>query len=655
MKIKNCLLLSLGLLSIGLVSCGPKESDNPVKETNKWSVSSPDNKVNIEVSLNNDGEIHYSVKKNNTAIVEDSKLGIDSDVANLHSGLTFVEKKECTLNFDYEAISGKESLVKSSSNELRLTFREYYYYIDVVFRAYSDGYAFRYEIYKNDDSNEEIIILDELTEFNLPDKSATYAMPYVSSTSNGDTFSYEDYYNYRRSDRLQDLKISMPFLYEAGNDMYSLITESELIGSNYIGSFLESDENGTLKTIPAPAGGSDTTYNVPLPFKSPWRIGISGSLKEIVESNLVEEVYGDVEYWKPDNYDELTKEEQEIYNYDWVTPGVSAWNWLVYNGVREQNDWDLQYEYVDLASEMGWKRTILDGGWDTALNPSTLTEFVNYANSKGVKVMVWCHALNKFDTYEKRVSQLDQYARFGIEGIKVDFFDGQEKTTNATFQMEDQETLELYESLYQLCAERKMVVNCHGSNKPTGERRIYPNVINREAIRGNEFKTINTSQTTLLPFIRGVVGPSDFTPVSKPLRSGITMGQQMALCILLESGSPSMADYSENYLNQPTTEFYKNLPASWDETLFIDGDLESHCVIARRKGNEWWMGGNTIYEMDININFDFLGEGKFKTYIYEDGEDASSVNVKETEITKESNIDIKMKENGGFAIRIVRE
>ena len=221
--------------------------------------------------------------------------------------------------------------------------------------------------------------------------------------------------------------------------------------------------------------------------------------------------------------------------------------------------------------------------------------------------------------------------------------------------MEDQETLELYESLYQLCAERKMVVNCHGSNKPTGERRIYPNVINREAIRGNEFKTINTSQTTLLPFIRGVVGPSDFTPVSKPLRSGITMGQQMALCILLESGSPSMADYSENYLNQPTTEFYKNLPASWDETLFISGDLESHCVIARRKGNEWWMGGNTIDEMDININFDFLDEGKFKAYIYEDGEDASSVNVKETEITKESNIDIKMKENGGFAIRIVRE
>lgn len=654
MKYKKLFVSTIFCLSLlSLVSCNNEENDNNNKE-NTWTLTSPNKEVSVSVNLNDNGEVHYNVTKNNEVVLNDSLLGFETDVATLNKGLSFIKRNDDHLEFSYHAISGKESEVYSNSNEMTLTFRERNYYLDVTFRAYEDGYAFRYKIY-NEKNNEEVVIIeDESTEFNLPSKVATYSMPYVSSTSNGDTFSYEDFYAYKRSDKLKDLKLSMPMLYNVKDDMYSLISEADIYGKNYIGSFLEDvNGEGILKTIPAPAGGKDTTYDVNLPFTSPWRVGITGTYKEIIESNLIEEVYGDVDYYKPDNFNELSKEEQEIYNYEWVDPDVSAWNWLVETSIggKGQNDLELQKQYVDLASEMGWGWTTLDGGWDTALSDTTnIKEFVKYANSKGVKVMVWCHALNQFDTKAKRISNLNLYQDIGIEGIKIDFFDGQQKTTNATFQMEDQQTLELYEDIYKLCAERKMVVNCHGSNKPTGERRIYPNVINREAIRGNEFITVNTSQTVMLPFIRGVVGPSDFTPVSKPLRSGITIGHQMALAVLLESGSPSMADYDFNYLDQPTSEFYKALSASWDETNFIDGDILSHCIISRRKGNDYFVGGNTIDEMNITLSLDFIKEGTYEAYVYTDTDDATIINKEIKNVTNTDSLSLLMKDNGGFAI-----
>lgn len=193
-----------------------------------------------------------------------------------------------------------------------------------------------------------------------------------------------------------------------------------------------------------------------------------------------------------------------------VCVGIYA---VLVQNIASQSDWELQKEYVDTAAEMGWPYVLLDGGWDST-NYEKITEFCTYAEEKGVKVLVWLDALSSFDGGSERTltRRLKRYAQCGVDGVKVDFFDGQTMQDLNEFQGEDTEMIKWYETVYQECAKLKLVVNCHGSNKPTGERRIYPNVICREGVRAYEmYGNLGTNEIINSLFIRGVIGPADFT------------------------------------------------------------------------------------------------------------------------------------------------
>ena len=306
---------------------------------------------------------------------------------------------------------------------------------------------------------------------------------------------------------------------------------------------------------------------------------------------------------------------------------------------------------------MGWEYTILDGGWNVDLKVDNFIDFVDYAHGKGVKVIVWCNALTDFGNGNAAVlrTKLDMWKSYGVDGIKIDFFDGQ-NAINPTHQGEDIETIKWYETIYQETAKRQMVVNVHGSNKPTGERRIYPNVINREAIRGNENVSVGSTSTINSLFIRAAVGPTDFTPVVTPLSSGITMGQQMALAVLFESGMPSMADYSNTYLNNPRIiDFYKAIPSARDETLYLDGELDGYYCAAVRAGDDWFVAGaNSIVENTVTVDFSFLGEGTFEVELFND-DGNGSVTRRKFEVTADNSETVTMIANGGFAMRIQKK
>lgn len=643
-----------------LGGCAGDVDTSKLENTANWVTSSPDGKIKTEVVMDYAGNLSYTVKRNNVTVIEKSALGID--IAEDDLRLLSVENvKTERVNGSYDNISGKNSKVDYDCNQTTITLKGWTFEYDLVMRSYDDGYAFRYNVRKCDGTSGVMIWNEEKTEFAIPEDSTIWAQPYAAINSNGNFFAYEESFQNLRTGELADTYLSMPMLYKVkGTQVYSLITESDLIGSGYYGTFLKESEDkegtGVLQTVPTPAGYLADDNKISYPFESPWRVGIVGDLKTVEESELVEKVYDDVQPWRPDDYDTLSAEEKKIYDYEWVDPGVAAWNWLIYLNIKDQNDYSLHRSYVNLAQEMGWKYVLVDGGWNDNLQINNFKEFVKEANGKGVEILVWCHSFNDFGLGNVVAlrQKLDLWKSWGVKGIKIDFFDGQ-STDNPKFYGEDTGTIDWYEKIYQECAKREMLVNCHGANKPTGERRRYPNVINREAIKGNEFKGVSATDAVNELFIRRVVGPSDFTPVVNPLSANMTMAHQMALAVLLEGGTPSMADFEKVYEDTLIKEFYKHVPALCDETLFLGGEPDKYYTGAVRSGDEWLVAGaNAIIPNTAKVSFSFLEEGvTYNAEIFTNHEtDYKKVEKRMAKITKDDIEFFDMVKNGGFVVRL---
>lgn len=665
------LLLPVLVTTLLLVSCKNSSESSTSEEPkgpiyvieDNWDVKSPDGALSVNVFTTTDGMLIYNVTKDGREVVRDSRLGLQTEQSDLQYLLNFESIKETTKTVSYESISGKKQNYETSYNESVLTFKEFDYYLDLYVRAYCDGFAFRYGIRAASAYAEDVLLWEEeATEFNLPYQASTYAMEYVPSGHKEGYYwySYEDFFRYRRSDRLGTGSFSMPFLYEAYDSTYVLLMESELIGSGYHGSFLRLNENNALQTVYPDAHGRNPDLTIEVAdFKTPWRLGIVGSLGTLIESNLVEDLYDEQTYYKPDNYDALSAEEQKTFDYEWVEPGITAWNWLYYVGTTPQDDFNLQRRYIDLASEMGWPWTIIDGGWQGGNTTQDIRDLTSYAASKGVKVAAWAHIYNDFPSRAQMKTKLRQWKSLGIDGVKVDFFDGQHANTVPAGQMEDKQTLQLYEDFYQVTAEYEMIVNAHGANKPTGERRIYPHVLNREAVRGNEFKSVNTEQTVFNAFIRAPIGPTDFTPTVKPFRDGITVTQQMALNIIYESGTPSMADHESRYREDDYNDFFKKLPAVWDDIHFIEGGIETHAVLARKHLEDWWVAGiSANTRQTVTLDFSFLDEENYTATIYQDFDSTtgpeSRVAISRKTVTKNSELTVNIAAKGGFVVILTK-
>lgn len=667
MKINKILGLFLTSALLPLTGCtnDNNSSTSFFSKDQSWEISSIDKSLKVQLHLKNN-KISYEVSKDSTQVVNESELCILTDKTSFDKGVRFVEITDTmTSSYEYHNISGSYSTVYTAFNEFVATFEDQNnMYLDITIRVYDDGYAFKQGIRAKDGKEGSINIKEEQTYFTLPNGTEAHSMEYNGKSQ---WFSYEEYFEVHSPKGLENKKNSMPFLYKTNDNVWSLITESELIGSNYIGMFLKGKKDNKLQTEPAFGAKMDvkTTY----PFETPWRLGVTGDLETITESTLVEDLYDDATYWRPDNYDSLSKEEQKIYDYEWVEPGVVAWDWLSNKSMYNQQNWAMHKRYIDLAVEMNWKYIIVDGGWQpwNLAQKAGFLDMMDYANDRNIKVIAWGHAMNQF-AGDKLINTLDQWKSWGIAGIKIDFFDGQGVSDSSdlliTGQGESQLTVDFYEKVYQECAKRQMVVNCHGANKPTGERRIYPHVLNREAIRGNEMISMNMRQLTSIPFIRGVTGPSDYTPTFMPMTDDTTVGAQIGLHVLYESGLPSMAGLEKEYLDtnqyfndtsvgpNELKDFMRNLPATWDELEYVSGTPRNDSVLARRNGDSWWVGGVTSKTQTFEVDLSFLGDGEYTAEIFFDGEAYNKLQYKNENVNKTSKISIPTSENGGFAIRI---
>lgn len=610
-----------------------------------WGVPSPDSEVQIAVKMTEDYGLVYEAAKNGKAFITDgSVLGLKTNTIDTTKDLTFISAEEEEIDETYETYSGKFSENRNHANQLRLTFKdstEQYFY-SVIVRAYDDGVAFSYEL-DTAEGNEKtsVSITDEMSTVNIPEGAVTW------SFENGG--SYEDEYHRKTMEELGGTP-AIPLLYQT-EDLYVLFNEANLIGSDFCGSRFKTSAGSSTFELDF-AREQSGAVTVQFPFTSPWRYAVAGDLGTITENTMAE------------NLSPAPDEEKYHYS-DWVEPGVASWTWLAEGETREgQENIDAIKRYIDMAAELGWKYFLWDDGWQTdpannVMNPHA-QEVIDYAAERGIGILVWVNE-DYIANDSDRETRFKMWSEMGIKGIKADFFDGEQQSEIAE-----------YEDIYKDLAKYKMVGIMHGCNKATGETRTYPHILSREAIRGDEFVNRQASvqeQLTILPYIRCASGPADYTPLvdlpnkytGEPIgNTDKTIGSQLTIPVLIEAGIPCMADKDTTYLREDLRGLFEDLPAAWDETRFISGEVGEYVTLARRSGDTWYIAGNTNDTARTeHIDFaEYVGEqDEYLAQIWYDGpddNDKTDIAVEKINVTAADSIDVKVARKGGFTIKLTK-
>ena len=646
MKNINFTLAISIFLSIILLSCNNNQEKS-------WNIDSPNDNIRLVVQKGTETDqngLYYSIflKENDAykVFIENSKLGIEREDSKFVDGLEFVKsEKSDNKKIEYSMVSGSRKSYKNSYNEVKLRFKnDDNKNIDIVFRAFNNGIAFRYEFQK--DNLENVQITNEYSSFNFGDGNF-WAHPYDTITKYSP--GYETYYK-------SSLKIgtnapenkngwAFPMLFKT-KDYWALVSESGLDGS-YGASHIHGDcTSGNYKIKFAEAKEARGFYSnissMELPGGTPWRfVTIGKKLSDILESHMVTDLA------KPN----------VLKDTDWIKPGKASWSW--WSESDSPKDYNKLLPFIDLAADMGWKYSLIDANWNRMKNGS-LEKLAKYAAQHNVGLLIWYNSGGKHNIVaeeprdlmynrEIRLKEFDRISKLGIKGIKVDFF-----------QSDKQEIIKHYIDILEDAAKYHLVVNFHGCTIPKGWRRTYPNLLSMEAIRGAENYIFDSnypksapSHITTIPFLRGVVGPTDYTPLTfsdSKYPHLTTYGFELALPVIIESG---IVHFPENYKvlrKQPefVIDYLKELPATWDETRYLAGYPGKDVILARKKGNTWFIAGinGENIEKSFTLDLSILNIEDSDIYIIEDN--ISRNLKKEKQPIINGKLTIKLMPFGGF-------
>jgi alpha-glucosidase len=309
---------------------------------------------------------------------------------------------------------------------------------------------------------------------------------------------------------------------------------------------------------------------------------------------------------------------------------------------------------VDAAARMGWEYYMADAGFaDRFGGEDSVRAATRYAAEKGIGILGWAHT-RELDTHDEAVETMRRYAGWGLKGAKIDFFDQNSLSSHPRdwADWEDtQRSLQMRDWIFRLGIEHRLLLEFHGPTIPTGERRRYPNLMTVEAVNGMERRAPNVTNDLSVPFIRNVMGPVSYT-VIKLNRSPGSHAYQLAMPIVYEAGLMIYAEHGDTLAAWPGREMIADLPSAWDETRFIDGMPGSHVVIARRKGEVWYVGGMTSAARTATVDLAFLPPGsQYEMLLFRDETHTTMRReTSRTDASKELSID--MREKGGFALRL---
>lgn len=621
-------------------------------------VKGPDGNLKVDISVKG-GKPMYSVSYKDKIVLEDSPLGFISDIGDFSTNVSYVGQKSSVINRTYVQNKIKQSVVNYNANELKVTFsnadkKQY----DVVFRVSNNDIAFRYEMPQYGETA-SIVIKSEATGFDFPEKTTTFICPQSDPMIGWKRTkpSYEEEYK-------ADAPISttsqygegytFPCLFHIG-DSWALISETG-VRSKYCASHISDATEDGLYTIAFPNEGElnglgSSTPGLALPGETPWRtITVGDNLKPIVETTV------------PFDVVEPLYEPSQEYKF-----GRSTWSWIVWQD--PSINYEDQIKFIDLASQMGYEFTLIDGGWETNIGRERMEELFGYAKSKNVGVFVWYNSNGYWNDAPQcakqcmsnsidRKREMKWLQECGVKGLKVDFF-GSDK----------QQMMGLYEDILSDANDHGLMIIFHGCTIPRGWERMYPNYVGSEAVLASEnlifnqhFDDNEAFNATLHPFIRNTIGSMEFggTILNKRLNKtndGGTIRRttdvfQIATAVLYQNPIQNFAITPNNLYDAPASmiEFMKEVPTTWDETKFIDGYPGKYCVLARRHNDKWYIVGvNALKEpLTLNLNLPMLLDGDECTYYYDNKKREPQ---KETlKIKKSSSVPVVLQPEGGVVI-----
>jgi alpha-glucosidase len=624
-----------------------------------YSLRSPD--ARIEVRIHTTDRIKYDVLYKDKLLLQDSQVSMDIEHKSLGINPRVLATKPRSWDQVLQpVVRQKFAKIRENYNELRFDMDGGY---AVVFRAYNEGVGYRFETSL---PQSQVHVFAEEGIFNFAGDHTVYYPQEESFFSHNE----RKYLPQQMSKIATTALATLPAVVDVGDGVKVAIAESDL--EEYPGLWLHGTSGNALAAVfpPYPLKEKlekDRDFKV---LESadyiavtkgtrtyPWRvIGVAEKDGDLLTNQLV---------W-------LLEKPSQVQDTSWIKPGKVAWDWWNANNVygvdfKSGINTETYKFYIDFAAKYGIPYIILDEGWYklgdvlSVVPEINMEELMAYAKQRNVGIILWVIWKTLDDQMEPA---LDQFARWGVKGIKVDFM-----------QRSDQLLINFYNKLSYETARRKMLVDFHGDQKPSVMTRTWPNLISTEGVRGLEWDKWSAEtdppHDVTLPFTRMFLGPMDFTPGAmlnaqkksfapihdRPMSQG-TRCHQLAMYVVYESPLQMLADSPSNYLREPQVmEFLGPVPTEWDETRVLDGKIAEYVVVARRNGRDWYVGAMTNWTpRELDIDLSFLPDGNYAMEAYQDGVNAdrygSDYRQVKSQISKTTKLKLTLAPGGGWAARI---
>ena len=653
---------------IGLIAFFLMSSMILIAQKNKnFEIKSPGGNINLNVE--GGSKLQWSVQSDGQQIVSPSSISLQLEGGEvLGENVKILSSKTEKIDNVITAVNYIKSSIQDQCNQLTINFKGDY---GIIFRVYNDGVAYRFFTKKKG----ELIVKNEEANFNFTADHRVF-VPYMWDYRDGKIFnsSFEALYREIKISKFaSDSLAFLPVLIDVGNNKKVVILEADL--EEYPGMYLNINQThmgfmGVYAPYPLEAklGGYGGINYIPVKRADyiakvegtrnfPWRIVvISNQDKELLNNDMVQRLASP----------------SRIADISWIQPGQVAWDWwndlnISHVDFKAGMNTPTYKYYIDFASANKIKYIIIDGGWSESLDLTkvktdlNLQEIIDYGKLKGVYVILWA-------SWYAVTQQLDKvfplYSKMGVKGFKIDFVDRDDQIAVAS----------LYE-IAKKAAEYHLLVDYHGVFKPTGLQKTYPNVIGFEGVKGLEnYKWAIEDQpryVVSIPYLRMMAGPMDYTPGamrnsnkanyrpinSNPMSQG-TRCQQLAMYVVFEAPLQMLSDNSTIYMKeQECTDFITSVPTTFDATVPLDGKVGEFVVLARRKGDTWFVGSMSNWNArDLTLDFSFLGDGEYQAVVFKDGinadRDATDYKKEMIKISKDSKLNIHLAPGGGWAARI---
>jgi len=616
-------------------------------DKDSWTISSPDGSISLNLGLE-EGRLFYTVAAHGNQVIDSSSLGMVRSDTDLSQGLSFIKESAIT-QFEEEAqlVTGKQLTLKATGNHQLLTFtNQQESKIQVELKVFDDGLAIRYVF--PDTLDQPVTLLQDQMSFVLPQHAKCWLQPYDTVTTY--TPAYERFYENGINTGITGSSGNgwcMPALFNTGNS-WLLISEAAKAG-DIAGCHLDNEAGSSVYSLRWPENGEamgmgESQPSAKLPWSTSWKTLAIGELNDIVKSDLVK----------------LVSDNAGNEDTSWIKPGRSSWSWL--SDHPSPQDYRKLKEFVDLAAEMGWEYSLVDANWDQ-MKRGSIVELIDYAATRGVGIFMWYNSggphnqvteapRNLISDPTRRQQEFQKLRKWGVKGIKVDFF-----------QSDKQLMMELYRDILEDAAAYQIMVNFHGCAIPRGWSRTYPNLMTMEAVRGAECYTFDSEYpgnapvlNTILPFTRNVIGSMDYTPVIFTNMENphiTTYGHEMALSVVFESGLLHFGDAVRGYqsLGDIEKEFLKQIPVTWDQVELLQGTPGKDVIIARKKGDSWYIGGINGEEQPKSWKLDLSRFGaNNELTIIADGE--SPAQLEATVRSAKATEEIRILPYGGFVMKL---